>query len=207
MQRETDKKACVRIRNPQKTRTLLIDAAFYEIYQNGYQAADLASILARSGLTKGALYHHFASKELLGFAVIDDVLAAHLCETWLIPLSSEQNPIECLITILNNPSRLISEVRLGCPINNLSQEMSPLDEGFRLRLATLFKKWILGLGEALRRGQAKGLVKADIQPFEVAANFVATYEGYVSLAKTAQDDDVFALGLRQLCLLAKGFRP
>ena len=63
-------------RNPARTRDHLVAAAFAEMYRCGYRGADLNSILGRAGVTKGALYHHFDSKDGLGHAVIEQAIAA-----------------------------------------------------------------------------------------------------------------------------------
>ena len=60
-------------RNPKATRELLLEAAFWEIFRSGFQAASLDAILKETGVTKGALYPHFPSKAALGHAVIDEV--------------------------------------------------------------------------------------------------------------------------------------
>jgi AcrR family transcriptional regulator len=52
------------------TRDKLLKAAFEEIYRRGFQAASLDTILAKAGVTKGALYHHFPDKGALGYAVV-----------------------------------------------------------------------------------------------------------------------------------------
>jgi AcrR family transcriptional regulator len=49
-------------KKPLSTRRLLIDAAFRAIHRDGFQATGLTAILAETGLTKGALHHHFSSK-------------------------------------------------------------------------------------------------------------------------------------------------
>ena len=59
-------------RNPDLTRQTLLQAAFQEIYRSGFQAASLRNILSKVGITKGALYHHFGSKQELGYAVVDE---------------------------------------------------------------------------------------------------------------------------------------
>ncbi|MCD2186092.1 ScbR family autoregulator-binding transcription factor [Actinomycetospora soli] len=51
------------------TRETILDAAAHEFAAEGYQAASLSKILERSGVTKGALYFHFASKEAMADAV------------------------------------------------------------------------------------------------------------------------------------------
>jgi AcrR family transcriptional regulator len=44
-------------------------------YRNRYrQGASLDTILAATGVTKGALYCHFSSKEALGYAIVEEVI-------------------------------------------------------------------------------------------------------------------------------------
>ncbi len=50
------------------TRTKLLDAALAEIRTNGYSATTIDHLCARAGVTKGAFFHHFKSKEALGIA-------------------------------------------------------------------------------------------------------------------------------------------
>lgn len=51
------------------TRDKLLQAAFNEIHLHGFQAASIANILRDTGLTKGALYHHFPTKQELGLEI------------------------------------------------------------------------------------------------------------------------------------------
>jgi AcrR family transcriptional regulator len=47
----------------------IVSAAVDEFLQNGYEKASMAAIAGRAGISKGGLYHHFASKqELLLYA-------------------------------------------------------------------------------------------------------------------------------------------
>ncbi|WP_164144447.1 TetR/AcrR family transcriptional regulator, partial [Serratia marcescens] len=50
-------------RDPARTRTALLGAAFDEMHRSGFRGADVETILDNVGVTKGALYHHFDSKE------------------------------------------------------------------------------------------------------------------------------------------------
>ena len=54
------------LRDSERTRERLLLAASREIYRVGFQSASLDTILAVAGVTKGALYYHFESKEALG---------------------------------------------------------------------------------------------------------------------------------------------
>ncbi|WP_405881660.1 TetR/AcrR family transcriptional regulator [Streptomyces sp. NBC_01384] len=53
-----------------RTHELVLDAAAAEFLRHGYPRANLQHVADRTGLTKGALYGHFASKEQLAQALI-----------------------------------------------------------------------------------------------------------------------------------------
>jgi TetR/AcrR family transcriptional regulator, transcriptional repressor for nem operon len=177
---------------------LLVQAASREVYKSGFRGTDLGTILDAAGVTKGALYHHFEDKEALGYAVVEEVITEITEEKWLRPLRGGDDPLDTLIEIVESTSLRSEHVRGGCPLNNLAQEMSPLDEGFRRRLAKVFDDWQNGIAEALRSGQERGLVRKDLDPAETATFLVASYEGYISLAKNAQDGGVLQSGKKRI---------
>jgi len=193
--------------DPAGTREAMLEAAFDEMHRSEFRGASLEAILARSGVTKGAMYHHFADKEALGHAVIDDVIAAIMREKWQLPLQQAENPIDALIAIIRSTSVAPELLARGCPLNNMSQEMAPLDEGFRQRTATLFGDWRGAIAAALDRGQHCGLVRKDVDPGEIATFVIAAYEGYLSLAKSFQGASGLRAGLKTLAGYLDSLRP
>ena len=87
-------------RNPDQTRSRLVQAAFEEIYENGFQGMRIDEILTRTGLKKGALYHHFQSKADLAYAVIDEIIDGYLENDWVKPLQAYENPIDGIKQII-----------------------------------------------------------------------------------------------------------
>lgn len=170
------------------TRQRLLQAAFEEIHIKGYQAAGINHILARAGVTKGAMYHHFPSKQALGYAMVEEVLGAMLEEIFFRPVAAEKSFVEGFRrAILEGEARMgESLATLGCPLNNLAQEMSAMDEGFRRRIDDHFRRWREGIAAALRASQAEGLVRADLNPDQTALFLQAAMEGCVGLAKNTQ---------------------
>jgi TetR/AcrR family transcriptional repressor of nem operon len=194
-------------RDPERTRIRLLQAAFQEMYRSGYRSADLDAILAAAGVTKGALYYHFDDKEALGYAVLDEVMASDLHQKWVQPLRNAKDPIDALVRIVQSESLKREDVRRGCPLLNLSQEMSGLDEGFRKRTARLFRDWHDAVAGALREGQKRGLVRNDIDANETATFLIATYEGYVVLTKNSQDARMMQSGQRRVSGHLESLRP
>ena len=193
-------------RDPERTRERLLQAASHEIYRSGFQSARLDTILASTGVTKGALYYHFKSKEALGYAVVEEVIAPDVHGKWVQPLQSVRDPIDALIAAVQHIPVRPEDVRGGCQLNNLAQEMSPLDAGFRKRLATIFDAWRHAVASVLREGQALGRVRRDVEPDDAAGLLIAMVEGYGSLAKNAQNPKVMKAGIRNIVDWLKSLR-
>jgi TetR/AcrR family transcriptional regulator, transcriptional repressor for nem operon len=201
------KRRATRTRNPERTRERLLQAASREVYISGFQSASLDAILTSTGVTKGALYYHFKSKEALGYAVVEEIIAPDVRAKWLRPLQRGEDPIDALIGSVRRISVRPEDVRGGCQLNNLAQEMSPLHAGFRKRLAMVFQDWQQGVASALREGQTVGSVRRDLDPDETAGFLIAMVEGWGSLAKNAQDAKVMKAGIRNVVGWLQSLRP
>jgi TetR/AcrR family transcriptional regulator, transcriptional repressor for nem operon len=204
--RKNPKCRTARPRDSERTRERLLRAASREIYRSGFQSASLDAILASTGVTKGALYYHFKSKEGLGYAVVEEIIASDVRDQWVRPLQSVKDPIGALIGAVQRIPVRPEDVRGGCQLNNLAQEMSPLDAGFRKRLAMIFDAWRRAVATVLREGQTRGSVRRDVQPTDAAGLLIAMVEGYGSLAKNAQDPKVMKAGIRNIVDWLKSLR-
>ncbi|MEH6456277.1 MAG: TetR/AcrR family transcriptional regulator [Cocleimonas sp.] len=173
------------------TRTNILLAAFNETYHRGFQAASLSNILKNTGATKGALYHHFDNKLELGYAVLDEVIRDTMYSSYIEPLNNSNDPITTLRDILlrSGASMTEEDVNLGCPLNNLAQEMSPIDDGFRDRIALLYLEWQDSIEAAFNRGKEKGTVIHSVDAKETALLFIATLQGCMGFAKSVQKLD------------------
>lgn len=190
-----------RTRDPEGTRRKLLDAAFREIHLKGFQAASLESILAAAGVTKGALYHHFGSKADLGLAVVDEIIREMMFADWIDPVeAAPSDPITALQGAVRAKAASFTDegVVLGCPLNNLAQEMSPIDGRFRERVVATFEAWEEAFATALERGQAAGTVRRDVDPRAVARFVVASAEGTFGRAKAAHSKELLDSNLETL---------
>jgi TetR/AcrR family transcriptional regulator, transcriptional repressor for nem operon len=154
----------------------------------------------RSPALSSVATHHFATKAEFGYALVDDVLAGMIAAQWVAPL---REPADLLETIAAEFERGVDVLRaqrpiLGCPLNNLAQEMNPLDAGFRQRTSAVFDMWRGSFTGALDRARADGVVAGDVDPGDAAHALVAQIEGTLSLARNSQDPDTLTVGARSL---------
>ena len=198
-----------RTRDPEGTRARLVSNAFREIHAHGYAGASLDRILASSGVTKGALYHHFKSKADLLHAVIDDAVRPMVADRWLAPLSESDDPIR---TLAESTRAMMAEATpeamcCGCPLNNLTQELAGVDEDFRKHLDGVADDWRAGIRAAFERGQEAGHVRKDVNVAAVASLVFATYQGLIGSMKTSHDQEAVTAGLSLFLDLLEGLRP
>ncbi|MFN3577904.1 MAG: TetR/AcrR family transcriptional regulator [Tabrizicola sp.] len=83
-----------------EARARLIEAARSLVRRKGFAATSVDDLCAAAGVTKGAFFHHFASKEALGVALMDDwtettgtMFAAH-------PYNSLPDPLDRVFAYL-----------------------------------------------------------------------------------------------------------
>lgn len=195
-------------RQPDQTRQRLLESAFQEIHRNGFRGASLETILRQTGVTKGALYHHFGSKAKLGLAVIDELVRPFVEENWQ-PVLAADNIIDGAIALARRLTQERNQLalQLGCPFNNLIQEMSPIDEDFRALLNELLQAWRNGVVEGMKLGQARGQVRPDIDPAATADFLISAIEGCVGLAKATNNDTFYKNSMSGLEQFLEQLRP
>jgi AcrR family transcriptional regulator len=149
--------------------------------------------VAKSKITKGALYYYFESKQELAFAVFEDMIMAHMRNEWLEPLMSAVDPVETLKQIITsiNIRKTVTESRSRVGMLKLLLEISPLNAGFRKRVTDLNRQLLEGISKALRRGQEKGIVKSIIDVDRTAERIMTGLIGGMVLAKSAWEQRIF----------------
>lgn len=190
------------MKRPEATRRKILEAAFAEFYKHGFQGGSLNHIVEEAGTTKGALFHHFAGKQELGYAVLDEMIGPLLLQRWLDPLEGSIDPIANLKRAFRKHVKEDIESGSwlqGCPLNNLAQEMSPLDEGFRKRIDKHYTTWRKGIAAAMAGGIEAHKVKKDISPRNVAALVVASQMGIWGTAKSSRSKELMLQATEALC--------
>tara|TARA_E500000318_G_scaffold87541_1_gene84525 strand:- start:245 stop:988 length:744 start_codon:yes stop_codon:yes gene_type:complete len=198
-----------RVRDPDATRQRILDAAFGEIRRAGFGGASINNILDHSGVTKGALYHHFAGKAKLVNAVIEDCLPGYVDEVWLDELEGVD---DILPIMMGQVDRLGSDdaptlLEGGCPLARLASGAGELDENLRKRIDGVYRYWRRSLASHIGKAQFNKTVRTDVEPSAVAEFLIAALHGFLTrppALRNLETQDAFA---REFARYLNGLRP
>lgn len=181
------------------TRTRILHVTAAEMRLHGYKAASVADILAKAGVSKGALYYHFANKQELGYAAFDEIFVEDFLSKWALPMSSSR-PIDVTCEWFNSFAQQCSQedLQLGCPVCNIAIEMAGVDEQFRLKTMKMFNELQSQLSRIIVCSKERGQVRPDVDAEPVSAFVVAAIQGAIMQGKCDRSLKTFTSTLRCL---------
>ena len=181
------------------TRQYILEKAFDMIYTNGYQATSIDKIIETTDVTKGAFFYHFKNKEEMGLAVIKEVIEPRFEKALITPIKDTNKGPEAIYETIASFMMGITatQIRNGCPTNNLIQEMAPINPKFKNALKGILEKWKKEIATALQHASDAGRI-GQHNFNEVATFIVCSYEGTRGIGKIHQSKDFYTIFLNQL---------
>ena len=172
------------------TRNKIINSAHKLFYERGFNGTSIDDILKDAGLNKGSLYHIFKSKKEVLLAVIEEKIAYSLEQKYK-DIATVEQPLKYLEKKLLTTDSF--DFKHGCALNNLVQEMSPVDEDIAKALLKVYNDledyYFLALKEEdMNDEEKKSLSKM----------MVATVEGAIMAAKARQDKASYIQIIQQM---------
>jgi len=182
------------------TKEGILEAACRLISLKGFHHTSLDDILRESNVGKGNFYYYFKSKEELGYAMLDRMMASYR-EGILAPILKEGgDPLRQIAEFL---SRIVDAQRDrgcigGCAMGNLAIELSDVHEGFRQRLAEIFDSWRRAIERHLDMARQQGQLDPMTDPRAMAGFLLAVVEGGILLGKVTKDPGILEACVDQL---------
>lgn len=155
-----------------RTRQTILSVAAKIFEEHGYQAATISQILTEAGVTKGALYFHFQSKEDLAQGVL-----AEQDQRLVVP-SRASKVQEVVDGVMLHAHRLQTDpmVRAGVRLS-----MDQLAHG--LDRSGPFLRWAEVGVDLLTKAQAQGELLPHVVPSETADVIVGSFAGIQSMSQ------------------------
>jgi AcrR family transcriptional regulator len=163
-----------------ETRQHILDVASAKFRESGIAAVGLAGIMAEAGLTNGAFYTHFASKEDLVREVLTDALERREARH----KANLENGVALETTIRDYLStRHRDHAGNGCPTAALVAEIARHPKATRDAFTGKVADIIVLMTEQIRQGSAK-------ERRAKAINIYSTMVGALQLARAVNDRDL-----------------
>lgn len=169
-------------------RTQILDAAAALITERGFQQTSVDDLIECAGLSgKSHFYHYFKSKEELGYEVLGRQFDLVAEKGLTILREPTLEPIERLNLFIDSIVAVYAEKgsRCGSPFGLLATEMAEKDEGFRLRIAQVFRGWSSQIQSLLE--ELGDQLTDEAEPQRLARFIIATLEGATQMARMKRD--------------------
>lgn len=165
------------------TRGKIIDAAVELFAHEGYGDTDLASIVRQAGVTKGAFYYHFESKEQVADAIIAEG-NSRLRKVFFDADQSSSSALQNLILATFGVARLMRTDSLVGTGNLLVQSLSQVGHSGQ----GLYPDWVEVFTGYLKNVAAQGDLRSDLDSADAGEAVCASVLGSQLLSDALGDD-------------------
>lgn len=183
-----------------QTRQTIITQALQLFCVKGYYNTSINDILEATGLTKGGLYGHFASKEDLWYAVYDEALSIWRAVVFR-GIRSGADPLECILTLIENDLKTKLGTHIfggGCFFHSMLVELSGQSDAMCRHLMQGFDQLAGLLCSWLEQAGQKGLLKENLNFNEIANHIIISLNGAAALYAPGRDQAVLEKTASQL---------
>ena len=193
---------------PSDAREQLIGAAKELIYANSYEAVTVDELCAAAGVNKSSFYHFFSSKRELVLVALESqwhsfeqIMLKSAFADHLSPQEQIMRFSDLMLQRQQSQKQSSGHMR-GCPLGNLTLEISTQDDGICMQVAQFFQEWLRYFERMVLQAQAQGIVPATLDTAATAQALLAYVEGMLLLAKGRNDPALLApLGTGMLLLM------
>jgi AcrR family transcriptional regulator len=178
------------------TRQKILDAAIDVFSEVGYAAAGLGEVIERAGMTKGALYHHFDSKEALATAIIEQ--GTNLTRDAFRQVCESPSPaLENMI----HGAFIIADLLVSDKTARTAEQLTRGLAGFNSTASQVWSDRLDAMTTRARLASAEGDLREGLDPYVVSESILNATLGAQLPLKTVDGNDHIKRLSRSLELL------
>lgn len=189
-----------------QTRAFIIEKTAAVFNKKGYAGTSLTDLTEATGLTKGALYGNFKSKDEIAVAAFEYNVQK---VSYVFPDDGKQTVIDRLLAIpAHYKKRFVTVAECGgCPVLNTAVEADDNQPELKEKVNEVIKAWKSQYVQILQEGIDKGEIKPGINPASYAHLFIALFEGGTMLSKVTGDLGYFNDAMNRMTQIIKSELP
>ena len=180
----------------QITRERIIAEAAVIFNQRGYEGCSLQAIMEATGLEKGGIYRHFASKEELAAEAFD--------YAWSFASSKRRQNLDGIPNhadrIKQHIANFVNRTGLpgGCPLLNTAVDSDNGNPVLRDRVRKALRNWQSMLGSIVEDGMRAGTIRSSVDANAAANRIIGALEGALLICRIERNDHALHATLRDL---------
>jgi len=197
-------------RDGSATRQRILDAAERLVIENGYSSTSVDQVIAASGTSKGAFFHHFDSKLALAGALVERYAAAdvaHLDGAVAAVAEATRDPVERVVQfvrVFEESADELMAAQSSCLYVSVLTEQQLVQSGTAEQIVGAVLAWRRELATLLRAALAERPAARQVDPEALADHVFVTFEGAFLLSRSMNDGTHMRSQLRILRQLLEG---
>lgn len=162
----------------QETYDKILAAALDLFVSRGFEATSVDEIAGAAGLTKGAIYFHFATKDDVLLALLDQVESNFVDPMDRRVRRAGPSAREKFVAFAHQQSELgVGRTKLAILAIKTSSDFAAGDERFGPRIRHIYRRLYDIVEDIVELGKARGEFRADVSTRQMASFVIATHDG------------------------------
>ena len=176
------------MRKGERTRQDIVRNAAPLFNTKGYEGTSLSDLMAATGLQKGGIYRHFASKEELA-AEAFDYSWGKAVNGRLDGVADVSNSVDRVKKMIANfVERRSGLVEGGCPLLNTAIETDNGNAVLRGRARKALRTWSERIAELVKEGKRKREIDGRTDPQKLSQLIIGSLEGALMISRIEGND-------------------
>jgi TetR/AcrR family transcriptional repressor of nem operon len=176
------------MRKGEQTRQDIIRKAAPIFNQQGYEGAALSDLMRATGLEKGGIYRHFASKEALA-AEAFDYAWRETFDARIHDLDTVSNSVDRLKQLVANFVERRGTIPGGCPLLNTAMDTDDGNSILRERARRALRGWRSYLNSMIRAGIKAREIRQKVDAKKLATLIISSLEGGVMVYRLDRNEE------------------
>lgn len=164
----------------EQRRHQILDAATAVFARMGFDRARMDDIADEAGVSKGALYLYYKSKDAIIATMLEFFFNQALKQVRSLA-SGERSVTEQILTLTRQLTREMDRMAMLQPVALQFYAIAARQNSVRQRLGVYFAQYRAIMEDLIRKGVAQGELRADVHPTEAAITLTALLEGLALL--------------------------
>lgn len=153
------------------------------IYKNGYYNTSVDDILKELGLSKGAFYYHYDSKEDFFIQIIENLLVRRVYSMLIEPVEGHDNTSDMIMKCFDDAleTAVHNEMDFGFVLGNFISEFNGRNEKIMKHLNDIIKIWEVNLVSVIQKGKFEGYIDRHVDAEGAALFIMSAFMGVRTL--------------------------